>query len=96
MVQVHGSEEDWWVIAQQTQNICMTFVQRRPNVFDVVQMSYKCFVFTGNKHIEVMKTYWRQVLEGDIIMWGQIGDDVRLVDDDKQMGDGERLVWCEW
>ena len=28
--------------AQQTQNICMTFVQRRPNVFDVGPTLYKC------------------------------------------------------
>ena len=27
--------------SQQTQNICITFVQRRPNVFDVVQQCRK-------------------------------------------------------
>ena len=35
---------------QQTQNICTTFVQRRPNVFHVCQTLYKCYtnvVFTG-------------------------------------------------
>ena len=32
---------------QQAQNICITFVQRRPNVFDVGPTLYKCFVFTG-------------------------------------------------
>ena len=29
-------------IAQQTQNICITFVQHRPNVFDVGPTLYKC------------------------------------------------------
>ena len=29
--------------AQQTQNICITFVQRRPNVFDIVPTLNKCF-----------------------------------------------------
>ena len=29
--------------AQQTQNICITFVQRRPNVFDVGPTLYKCY-----------------------------------------------------
>ena len=33
-------------ISQKTQNICITFVQRRTSV-DVVQMLYKCFVFAG-------------------------------------------------
>ena len=32
------------VHAQQTQNICITFVQRRTNI---VQMLYKCSVFAG-------------------------------------------------
>ena len=30
-------------ITQQTQNICITFIQRRPNVFDVVPALYKCY-----------------------------------------------------
>ena len=29
--------------AQQTQNICLTFIQRRPNVFDVGPTLYKCY-----------------------------------------------------
>ena len=29
--------------SQQTQNICITFVQRRPNVFDVDPTFYKCY-----------------------------------------------------
>ena len=29
--------------SQQTQNICITFVQRRPNVFDVSPTLYKCY-----------------------------------------------------
>ena len=33
--------------SQQTQNIFITFVQRRPNVFDVGPTLYKCFVFAG-------------------------------------------------
>ena len=28
---------------QQTQNICITFVQRRPNVFDVGPTLYECY-----------------------------------------------------
>ena len=28
---------------QQTHNICITFVQRRPNVIDVSQILYKCY-----------------------------------------------------
>ena len=30
-------------ITQQTQNICITFVQRRPKVFDVGLTLYKCY-----------------------------------------------------
>ena len=30
-------------ISQQTQNICITFIQRRPNVFDVGPTLYKCY-----------------------------------------------------
>ena len=29
--------------SQQTQNTCITFVQRRPNVFDVGPTLYKCY-----------------------------------------------------
>ena len=29
--------------SQQTQNICTTFIQRRPNVFDVCLTLYKCY-----------------------------------------------------
>ena len=29
-------------VSQQTQNICITFIQRRPNVFDVVPTLHKC------------------------------------------------------
>ena len=28
---------------QQTQNICMTFIQRRPNIFDIGPTLYKCY-----------------------------------------------------
>ena len=28
---------------QQTQSMCIPFVQRRPNVFDVVPTLYKCY-----------------------------------------------------
>ena len=31
------------ISSQQTQNICMTFIQRRPNVFDVGPTLYKCY-----------------------------------------------------
>ena len=31
------------VSSQQTQNICITFIQRRPNVFDVGPTLYKCY-----------------------------------------------------
>ena len=30
-------------LTQQTQNICITFVQRRPNVSDVGPTFYKCY-----------------------------------------------------
>ena len=30
------------VVTQKTQNICIAFVQRRPNVFDVGPALYKC------------------------------------------------------
>ena len=29
--------------SQQTQNICITFIQRRPDVFDVEPTLYKCY-----------------------------------------------------
>ena len=29
--------------SQQTQNICITFIQRRPNIFDVGSTLYKCY-----------------------------------------------------
>ena len=32
-----------WLSAQQTQNICITFIQRRPNVFDVGPTLYKWY-----------------------------------------------------
>ena len=31
------------VLPQQTQNICITFAQRRPNVFDIGPKLYKCY-----------------------------------------------------
>ena len=31
------------LIPEQTQNICITLVQRRPNVFDVGPALYKCY-----------------------------------------------------
>ena len=33
------------VRAQQTQNICIAFIQHRPNVFDAGPTLYKYFVF---------------------------------------------------
>ena len=36
--------------SQQTQNICMPFVQRRSNVFNVGPTLYKCFVFVGLRY----------------------------------------------
>ena len=32
-----------WCASQQTQNICITLIQRRPNVFDVGPTLYKCY-----------------------------------------------------
>ena len=44
-----------YVSSQQTQNICITFVQRRPNVFDVGPTLYKYYTnvlcFTGFAHL---------------------------------------------
>ena len=34
---------DIHIQSQQTQNICITFIQRRPNVFDVGPTLYKCY-----------------------------------------------------
>ena len=31
------------VTSQQSQNICIAFIQRRPDVFDVGQTLYKCY-----------------------------------------------------
>ena len=31
------------MFTQQTQNICVTFIERRPNVFDVGPAFYKCY-----------------------------------------------------
>ena len=31
--------------SQQTRNICITFIQRRPNVFDVGPILYKCYTY---------------------------------------------------
>ena len=38
-----------FLCTQQTQNICITFVQRRSNRrrSNILQMLYKCFVFAG-------------------------------------------------
>ena len=33
----------FYLHSQRTQNICITFVQRRPNVFDVGPTLYKCY-----------------------------------------------------
>ena len=38
-----GSGKYMQANTQQTQNICITFVQRRPNVFDVGPTLYKCY-----------------------------------------------------
>ena len=42
------------MVTQQTQNICITFVQRQPNVFDVGPTLYKCYTnilcLLGNAH----------------------------------------------
>ena len=44
--------------SQQTQNICITFVQRRSNVFDagstLYKMLYKCFMFAGTSFMVVV------------------------------------------
>ena len=32
-----------YVLSQQTQNICITFIQRWPSVFDVGPTLYKCY-----------------------------------------------------
>ena len=47
-VMENSSEENWRDIfhdlkSQQAQNICITFVQRRPNLFDVGPTLYKCY-----------------------------------------------------
>ena len=32
-------------LSQQTKYICITFIQRRPNIFDVGPALYKCYTF---------------------------------------------------
>ena len=59
-------------VSQQTQTICITFIQRRPNVFDVGPTLYKCykkcFVFTGvlRSHIFILQHH---VHSCSIILW---------------------------
>ena len=40
---VYGNGDILWTYSQQTQNICITFIQRWPNVFDVGPTLYKCY-----------------------------------------------------
>ena len=49
--------------SKQTQNICMTFVQRRPNVYDVGSTLYKCYtnVFCLLSYC-IMVLFWFYVL----------------------------------
>ena len=51
---------------QQTQNIRITFVNRRPNVEDDVQMLYKCFVFTGYVYVDIL--FYNLSLSSQIIV----------------------------
>ena len=39
-------------LTQQTQNICIAFVQRRPNIFDVGPTKCYTNVFTGTLYID--------------------------------------------
>ena len=38
---------------RQTQNICITFLKRRTNVFDFGPTLYKCFLFTGDTPFDI-------------------------------------------
>ena len=56
---------------QKTQNIRITSVHRRPNVFDVgwlniVHMVYKCFVFTGYVYVDIL--FYNLSLSSQIIV----------------------------
>ena len=42
-------------VFQQTQNICITFTQRRPNVFDVGPTLYKCYT---NVAVFISAVHW--------------------------------------
>ena len=45
-------------VSQKTQNICITFIQRRPNVFDVGPTLYKV--------IQMFSADWGSILTSDI------------------------------
>ena len=53
--------DKWFCLTHQTQNICITFVQCRPNVFDVGPTLYKCytkcFVFIGHKETKLRRPH---------------------------------------
>ena len=40
---LHNPCSSQHLVTQQTQNICITFIQRRPNVFDVGPTLHKCY-----------------------------------------------------
>ena len=50
---------------QQTLNICITFIQRRPNVFDVGPALYKChtnvFCLLGSHVYAVLALLFKQI-----------------------------------
>ena len=54
---------------QQSQNVCITFVQRRPNVFDVGPTLYKCYTnvlcLLGRGVIQMMQIVYIYLLRFD-------------------------------
>ena len=57
-----------WTATQQTETICITFVQRRPNVFDVGPALYKCYTnvlcLLGENRIWHLLTPFQQCVRG--------------------------------
>ena len=62
-------------VSQQTQNICRTFVQRRPNVFDVGPTLCKCYTSVlfllglFQTSPRESKWWWTRPIQCDVLIW---------------------------
>ena len=64
---------DYW--SQQTQNIFITFIQRRPNVFDVGPTLYKCYTYVlcivgshQNKSLTTLINFTRKMTSTEAVV----------------------------